>query len=56
MAVSQMWACDFVFDPCANDQQLKCLPVVDEFSRECLAIEVAGSNRSGLEILLGSLR
>jgi transposase InsO family protein len=42
-----MWAYDFVFDACANGQQLKCLTVVDEFSRECLAIEVAGSMRSG---------
>jgi putative transposase len=44
--VGQMWAYDFVFDACANGQQLKCLTVVDEFSRECLAIEVAGSIRS----------
>jgi putative transposase len=45
--MGQMWAYDFVFDACANGQQLKCLTVVDEFSRECLAIEVAGSIRSG---------
>jgi putative transposase len=51
--VGQMWAYDFVFDACANGQQLKCLTVVDEFSRECLAIEVAGSIRSGrvIEVL-----
>jgi putative transposase len=48
-----MWAYDFVFDACANGQQLKCLTVVDEFSRECLAIEVAGSVRSSrvIEVL-----
>ena len=34
------------FDRCANGQQLKCLTVVDEWTRECLAIEVAGSIRS----------
>jgi putative transposase len=42
-----VWAYDFVFDACANGQQLKCLTVVDEFTRECLAIDVAGSIRSG---------
>ena len=49
----QVWAYDFVFDACANGQQLKCLTVVDEFTRECLAIDVAGSIRSGrvIEVL-----
>ena len=41
-----MWAYDFVFDACANGQQIKCLTVIDEFTRECLAIDVAGSIRS----------
>jgi putative transposase len=51
--VGQVWAYDFVFDACANGQQLKCLTVVDEFSHECLAIDVAGSIRSGrvIEVL-----
>lgn len=35
-----------MFDSCANGQQLKCLTVVDEFTHECLAIDVAGSIRS----------
>lgn len=39
-------AYDFVFDACANGQQLKCLTVVDEYARECLALDVAGSIRS----------
>ena len=49
----QMWAYDFVFDACANGQQLKCLTVVDEYTRECLAIDVAGSIRSNrvIEVL-----
>jgi len=49
----EVWAYDFVFDACANGQQLKCLTVVDEFTRECLAIDVAGSIRSGrvIEVL-----
>jgi len=42
----EMWAYDFVFDACANGQQLKCLTVIDEFTRESLAIDVAGSIRS----------
>ncbi len=37
-----MWAYDFVFDACANGQQLKCLTVIDEYTRECLAIDVLG--------------
>ena len=50
---NQVWAYDFVFDACANGQQLKCLTVIDEYTRECLAIEVAGSLRSGrvIEVL-----
>lgn len=46
-AANHVWAYDFVFDACANGQQVKCLTVVDEWSRECLAIDVAGSIRSG---------
>jgi putative transposase len=57
---NQVWAYDFVFDACANGQQLKCLTVVDEWTRECLALDVAGSIRSGrvVEVLskLVSLR
>lgn len=44
---NQVWAYDFVFDACANGQTLKCLTVIDEFTRESLAIDVAGSIRSG---------
>ena len=43
---NQVWAYDFVYDRCANGQQLKCLTVIDEWTRQCLAIEVAGSIRS----------
>tara|TARA_A100001037_G_scaffold293597_1_gene310382 strand:- start:445 stop:1296 length:852 start_codon:yes stop_codon:yes gene_type:complete len=45
-AANHVWAYDFVFDRCANGQQLKCLSVVDEWTKEALAIEVAGSIRS----------
>ena len=46
-------AYDFVHDACANGQQLKMLTVVDEYTRYCLAIEVAGRLRSGqvIEVL-----
>jgi putative transposase len=43
---NQVWAYDFVHDACANGQRLKCLTVIDEFTRESLAIDVAGSIRS----------
>jgi len=50
---NQVWAYDFVHDACANGQQLKMLTVVDEYTRYCLAIEVAGRLRSGqvIEVL-----
>jgi putative transposase len=50
---NEVWAYDFVFDGCANGQQLKCLTVIDEYTRECLAIDVAGSIRSArvIEVL-----
>lgn len=44
---NQVWAYDFVFDAAANGQQLKILTVIDEYTREALAIDVAGSIRSG---------
>ena len=43
---NQVWAYDFVFDRCANGQQLKCLTVSDEWTKEGLAIEVDGRIRS----------
>jgi len=51
--IGHVWTYDFVFDACANGQQLKCLTVLDEYSRECLAIDVAGGIRSGrvIEVL-----
>jgi putative transposase len=38
----QIGSYDFVFDRCANGQQLKCLTVTDEFTKEGLAIDVDG--------------
>ena len=53
LEANQVWAYDFVFDACAIGQQLKCLTVIDEYTRESLAIDVAGSIRSGrlIEVL-----
>jgi putative transposase len=45
-AANQVWAYDFVFDSCANGQKLKCLTVVDDWTRESLHIDVAASIRS----------
>jgi putative transposase len=45
-AANQVWCYDFVFEPCTNGQQLKCLTVTDEWTNEGLAIEVAGRIRS----------
>lgn len=38
-----VWTYDFVHDACSTGAKLKLLPVVDEFTRECLAIEVASA-------------
>lgn len=43
---NSVWSYDFVHDACANGQKLKCLTVVDEYTRECLAIEVSSKIRS----------
>jgi putative transposase len=47
--VNMVWAYDFVFDTTAAGRQIKCLTVVDEYTRECLAIDVwpEPSARSG---------
>jgi putative transposase len=41
-----VWACDFIHDRTRNGRALKMLVVVDEFSRECLAIRVDRRLRS----------
>jgi putative transposase len=38
-----IWSYDFVMDQTAEGKRLKMLPVVDEFTRECLTIEVERS-------------
>jgi len=50
---NDVWVYDFVHDACASGQQIKCLTIIDEYTRECLAIDVAGSIRSNrvIEVL-----
>ena len=37
---NQVWTCDFVFDQSLSGRSLKMLTLIDEFTRECLAVEV----------------
>ena len=52
---NHVWAYDFVFGRTREGRPLKLLNVVDEFTRECLAIEVARkqSSRDVLRTLAG---
>ena len=38
--VNDTWSADFVMDALANSRRIKCLTVVDDFSRECVDIAV----------------
>lgn len=38
--VNQRWSLDFVSDAAANGQTVRILTIVDDYSRECLAIEI----------------
>jgi putative transposase len=57
---NHVWAIDFVFDTLADGRSLKCLTVVDEWTRESLAIDVGTGIRAArvIEVLsrLVSLR
>jgi putative transposase len=44
--INHVWSYDFVSDRTANGQKLKILVIVDEYTRECLALEVAASIRA----------
>ncbi|QDS98869.1 Integrase core domain protein [Adhaeretor mobilis] len=35
-----VWAWDFIFDRTTNGSTLKCLSIVDEYTRECLALKI----------------
>ena len=38
---NHIWSVDFIMDQTSDGRRLKMLPVIDEYTRECLAIEVA---------------
>jgi putative transposase len=40
---NERWSMDFVSDTLSNGRRFRCLTIMDEFSRECLAIHVAHS-------------
>lgn len=40
LAPNQSWSMDFVSDALADGRRLRCLNIVDDFTKECLAIEV----------------
>ncbi len=40
---NEVWSYDFVMDQTEDGRRLKILPVVDEYTRECLSIKVARS-------------
>jgi putative transposase len=42
----QVWTYDFLEDSTADGRKLRCLTLVDEFTRECLTIQVARAFRS----------
>lgn len=39
-AVNQSWSMDFIADGLADGRRLRCLAIIDNYSRECLGIEV----------------
>lgn len=43
---NEVWSLDFCFDNCMNGTKLKILAVIDEFTRECLALEARTSIKS----------
>ena len=52
-----VWAMDFQFDTTADGRQIKFLNIIDEFTRECLAIEIDRSiNADDVVAVLDRLR
>ena len=44
--VNHVWAWDFVYDTTVDGRPLKWLTIIDEYTRECLALEVSRSLKS----------
>lgn len=49
-AKNQVWSWDFIFDRTENGSALKWLSIVDEYTRECLALEV-GRSITGADVI-----
>lgn len=47
LAPNQSWSMDFVSDGFVDGRRLRCLNIVDDFTKECLAIEVDTSLPGG---------
>lgn len=47
---NHVWSHDFVMDRTADGRVIRMLTIVDEFTRECLAIDVA-RKRNGEDVL-----
>ena len=48
--INEVWSYDFLFDQTADGRPLKILPIVDEFTRECLVMLV-GRSLAAQEVL-----
>ena len=46
---NDVWTCDFIVDRTASGGTLKCLSLVDEYTRECLALHI-GSSLTGTDV------
>jgi putative transposase len=46
-AVNQTWSMDFMADNLADGRKIRLLTIVDNFSRECLALDVAAGFKGG---------
>lgn len=44
--MNQVWSLDFIFDRTVNGRALKILSIIDEYTRECIALEVNRRIRS----------
>lgn len=42
-AMNDVWTWDFIYDRTVNGRQIKCLDILDEYTRECLSLEIARS-------------
>ena len=49
-AVNQVWSLDFVMDSLASGRRIKCLTIVDDFSREC--VDIAADHGIGGEYVV----